>query len=408
MKERIVFHIDVNNAFLSWTAVYLLKKGYKQDIRKIPSIICGDEKERSGIVLAKSPVAKKFGIVTAETIYSARKKCPNLEMYPPNYNLYSTCSKNLYNYLCQYSPQIEQYSIDECFIEMTGTSYLYKDYIELAYKIKEDIKRLFGFTVNVGIGNNKLCAKMASDFEKPDKVHTLYKNEIEDKLWPLDVGDLFMIGKKTKEELNKLNIKTIKDLAYADSNILERHFKSHAKYMKEASWGIDNTKVEPRSSKRESISTTETLKHDYTDEEKLKEILYRQSDDVARQLRKQGDYANTVAIIFKNNQFKTYSSQSKLKLPSNNTKDIYELAVKIFDTNYKNDPIRLIGIRLSDFQSSKEEQISLFSEEKSTETVENDEIQRTIDIINSKFGKSLLAPASLKIIGRGKNKKRED
>lgn len=408
MKERIVFHIDVNNAFLSWTAVYLLKKGYKQDIRKIPSIICGDEKERSGIVLAKSPVAKKYGIVTAETIYSARKKCPNLEMYPPNYNLYSTCSKNLYNYLCQYSPQIEQYSIDECFIEMTGTSYLYKDYIELAYKIKEDIKRLFGFTVNVGIGNNKLCAKMASDFEKPDKVHTLYKNEIEDKLWPLDVGDLFMIGKKTKEELNKLNIKTIKDLAYADSNILERHFKSHAKYMKEASWGIDNTKVEPRSSKRESISTTETLKHDYTDEEKLKEILYRQSDDVARQLRKQGDYANTVAIIFKNNQFKTYSSQSKLKLPSNNTKDIYELAVKIFDTNYKNDPIRLIGIRLSDFQSSKEEQISLFSEEKSTETVENDEIQRTIDIINSKFGKSLLAPASLKIIGRGKNKKRED
>ena len=125
-------------------------------------------------------------------------------------------------------------------------------------------------------------------------------------------------------------------------------------------------------------------------------------------MRKQGDYANTVAIIFKNNQFKTYSSQSKLKLPSNNTKDIYELAVKIFDTNYKNDPIRLIGIRLSDFQSSKEEQISLFSEEKSTETVENDEIQRTIDIINSKFGKSLLAPASLKIIGRGKNKKRED
>ncbi len=408
MKDRIVFHIDVNNAFLSWTAVYLLKKGYKQDIRKIPSIICGDEKERSGIVLAKSPVAKKFGIVTAETIYSARKKCPNLEMYPPNYNLYSTCSKNLYNYLCQYSPQIEQYSIDECFIEMTGTSYLYKDYMELAYKIKEDIKRLFGFTVNVGIGNNKLCAKMASDFEKPDKVHTLYKNEIEDKLWPLDVGDLFMIGKKTKEELNKLNIKTIKDLAYADSNILERHFKSHAKYMKEASWGVDNTKVEPRSSKRESISTTETLKHDYTDEEKLKEILYRQSDDVARQLRKQGDYANTVAIIFKNNQFKTYSSQSKLKLPSNNTKDIYELAVKIFDINYKNDPIRLIGIRLSDFQSSKEEQISLFSEEKSTETVENDEIQRTIDIINSKFGKSLLAPASLKIIGRGKNKKRED
>ena len=408
MKDRIVFHIDVNNAFLSWTAVYLLKNGYKQDIRKIPSIICGSEKERSGIVLAKSPVAKRFGVVTAETIYSARKKCPTLETYPPNYSLYTECSKKLVSYLSQYSPQIEQYSIDECFIEMTGTSYLYKDYMELAHKIKDDIKNLYGFTVNVGIGNNKLCAKMASDFEKPDKVHTLYKNEIEDKLWPLDVGDLFMIGKKTKEQLNKLNIKTIKDLAHADITMLERHFKSQAKYMKEASWGIDNTKVEPRSSKRESISTTETLKHDYIDEDKLKDIRLRQTDEVARQLRKQGDYANTVAVIFKNNQFKTYSAQAKLKCPSNNTKDIYELAIKVFDNNYKKDPIRLIGIRLSDFQTKKEEQISLFSSEEEKEETGNDEIQRTIDLINNKFGKSLVAPASLKTLGKGKLKKIED
>lgn len=408
MKDRIVFHIDVNNAFLSWTAVYLLKNGYKQDIRKIPSIICGSEKERSGIVLAKSPVAKRFGVVTAETIYSARKKCPTLETYPPNYSLYTECSKKLVSYLSQYSPQIEQYSIDECFIEMTGTSYLYKDYMELAHKIKDDIKNLYGFTVNVGIGNNKLCAKMASDFEKPDKVHTLYKSEIEDKLWPLDVGDLFMIGKKTKEQLNKLNIKTIKDLAHADITMLERHFKSQAKYMKEASWGIDNTKVEPRSSKRESISTTETLKHDYIDEDKLKDILLRQTDEVARQLRKQGDYANTVAVIFKNNQFKTYSAQAKLKCPSNNTKDIYELAIKVFDNNYKKDPIRLIGIRLSDFQTKKEEQISLFSSEAEKEETGNEEIQRTIDLINNKFGKSLVAPASLKTLGKGKLKKIED
>ena len=407
MKERIIFHIDVNNAFLSWTAVYLLKNGYKQDIRNIPSIIGGDEKQRHGIVLAKSPIAKKFGIVTAETIYSAKKKCPSLQMFPPNYEWYSKCSKELFNYLKQYSPNLEQFSIDECFIEMTGTNYLYKNHIELAHKIKEEVKKLFGFTVNIGIGNNKLCAKMASDFEKPDKVHTLFKDEIASKMWPLDVGELFMVGKKTKEELNKMNIFTIKDLANTSERMLERKFKSQAKYLKEAAWGIDNSKVTERSSKRESISTTETLNHDYTDEDKLKEILFRQADDVARQLRKQGEYANTVAVIFKNNQFKNYSAQAKLKLPSNSTKKIYELAIKIFDENYKKDPIRLIGIRLADFQTKKEEQISLFEEKESTETVENEEIQRTIDKINNKFGKSLVTPASLKMIRNEKSKKTE-
>lgn len=399
MPERIVFHIDVNNAFLSWTAILLLKNGYKQDIRTIPSIIGGDEKQRRGIVLAKSPVAKKFGIVTAETIYSAKNKCPSLQMFPPNYQWYSKKSKELFEYLAQYSPHLEQFSIDECFIEMTGTNYLYKDYNVLAYKIKEEVKEKFGFTVNIGIANNKLCAKMASDFEKPDKVHTLFKDEIQNKLWPLDVGDLFMVGKKTKEKLNKLNIYTIKDLAYADDKLLERHFKSQAKYMKEASWGIDDSKVAPRSSKRDSISTTETLTHDYTDEDKLKEIIFRQSDTVARQLRRQGEYANTVAVIFKNNQFTNYSAQAKLPSPSNNTKEIYALAVKIFDNNYKKDPIRLIGVRLSEFTVKKEKQISLFEEE-TTETVENDKIQETIDKINNKFGKSLVTSASLKMISK--------
>lgn len=405
MKERIVFHIDVNNAFLSWTAVLLLKQGYKQDIRKIPSIIGGDETERRGIVLAKSPIAKKFGVVTAETIYQAKKKCSSLQVFPPNYEWYSKQSQELFKYLSQYSPILEKYSIDECFIEMTGTTYLYKDYKELAYKIKEEVKEKFGFTVNVGIGNNKLCAKMASDFEKPDKVHTLLKGEIAEKLWPLDVGDLFMVGKRSKEALNKLSIYTIKDLAMADDKLLERHFKSQAKYMKEAAWGIDNSKVEQRSSKRESISTTETLPHDYTDEQKLQEVLYRQTEDVARQLRHQGQYANTVAVIFKNAAFSTYSAQAKLKVPSNNTKEIYKLVIEIFNNNYKKDPIRLIGVRLADFTDRKETQLTLEDLQQSTETVENDDIQKTIDNINDKFGKSILAPASLKLISQTAKKR---
>ena len=404
MKERIIFHVDVNNAFLSWTAVLLLKKGYPIDIREIPSIIGGSETERRGIVLAKSPVAKRFGIKTAETIYQAKRKCPNLKVFPPNYRWYYEQSTKLFEYLSQYSPVLEKFSIDECFIDMTGTNYLYKDYYQLAIKIKEEIKEKFGFTVNVGIGNNKLCAKMASDFEKPDKVHTRLKEEVEEKLWPLNVGDLFMVGKRTTEELNKLNIFTIKDLAMASDKILERQFKNQARYLKEAAWGIDNTKVEPRSSKTTSISTTETLTHDYTDEEKLKDILFRQTEDVTRELRKQKQYAKTVAVIYKNNSFRNYSAQSKLPYPTNSTKEIYKLVIEIFNKSYKKDPIRLIGVRLADLQETKERQLTLF-EENTIEEDQEEEIQKTIDDINQKFGKSIVAPASLKIIGNPKSKR---
>ena len=291
MAERIIFHIDVNNAFLSWTAVQLLEEGYNIDIRTIPAIIAGDESKRHGIVLAKSPIAKKYGIVTAETIYQAKMKCPNLKIFSPNHEIYQRKSKQLMNYLKTFTPIMEQFSIDECFLDMTGTKYLYTNHLELAYKIKDEIKEKFGFTVNVGIGNNKLCAKMASDFEKPDKVHTLLKSEIKEKLWPLPVNDLFMCGKKTSIELNKMNIYTIKDLAEYDFQKLEKKFKSQAKYLKQAAWGIDESKVEERKDKRQSISTTRTLPHDEENKEKLKEVLFVQTEDVCRQLREQNLYA---------------------------------------------------------------------------------------------------------------------
>lgn len=403
MKEKIIFHIDVNNAFLSWTAVYLLKNGYKKDIREVPSIIGGDEKTRRGIVLAKSPVAKKYGVVTAETIYSAKKKCKNLEVYPPQFNWYSEKSKELMKYLSNFSPILEQYSIDECFLDMSGMNYIYKDLEELAYKIKDEIKEKFGYTVNVGIGNNKLCAKMASDFEKPNKVHTLYKDEIETKLWPLDVGDLFMCGKSTKKELNRLSIYTIGELAKKDLKYLEKHFKSQGEYLYNASRGISNDKVEAKTSKNQSISTTETLPYNLTDHDKLKEILFEQTEELTRELRSKKLYTKTIAVIFKNSSFVSYSAQATLDKPTNNTKEILKKIYEVFDDNYKEDEIRLIGARLANLTNTKEEQISLFEETTNNEKEEN--IQKTIDGINNKFGKFLIKPASLKLIDRPKLKK---
>ncbi len=395
MSERIIFHVDVNNAFLSWSAVLLLKNGYKQDIRKIPSIIGGDESQRHGIVLAKSPIAKKYGIVTAETIYSAKRKCQNLQIFPPNHEFYYQKSKELMNYLRNFTPTLEQFSVDECFMDMTGTNYLYKDYVKLAHEIKDNIKTKFGYTVNVGIANNKLCAKMASDFEKPDKVHTLFKDEIETKLWPLPVKDLFMCGKKTTEELNKMHIYTIKDLANTNQETLNKKFKSQGAYLKEAAFGIDNTPVIAKKGKRQSISTTTTLPHDETDTEKLKEIILRQTEDVMRQLREKKLYTSTIAIIYKDSTFKNYSYQETLNNSTNNTEKVLKAIVKLFDKTYNQEKIRLIGVRISNLTENKQTQISLFDENEEHDK-KVDSIQGTIDEINKKFGSTIVLPASLK------------
>lgn len=395
MKKRIIFHIDVNNAFLSWSAVMLLKQGYKIDIRKLPSIIGGDETKRHGIVLAKSPIAKTFGIKTAETIYSARKKCPNLQIFSPNHEWYYEQSYKFHQYLKQYSPNIEKYSIDEAYIDFSGTKYMYDNYLELAYKIKNEIKVKFGFTVNVGIANNKLCAKMASDFEKPDKVHTLFEDEIEAKMWKLPIEDLFMVGKSTSSILKKIGINTIGKLAKTDILILKKHFKNQAEFLKNSANGIDDSKVEKNESKNPSISVSETLSKDVNDLELLESVLFRQSLEVSRQLRSQGKYCNVIAIIYKNNNFEIYSKQSKLKNPTNNTNEIFMESKKLLKLGWRTDYIRLIGIRLSELSDSFQKQISLFDEEKEINEYDK-KFQETMDEINKKFGNNTLFPASMK------------
>ena len=395
MEKRIIFHIDVNNAFLSWSAVKLLNNGYKVDIRKIPSIIGGDESKRRGIVLAKSPIAKKYGIKTAETLYSARKKYPKLQVFSPDYEWYYKQSRLFHNYLKQYSPDILKYSVDEAFIDFTGTKYMYKDYIKLAYKIKDDIKAKFGFTVNIGIANNMLCAKMASDFQKPDRVHTLFDEEVKTKMWPLPIEDLFMVGKSSSKILRTIGINTIGDLANCDIRILKKHFKNQAQFLLDSANGIDYNKVEKSISKTESISTTETLIKDISDKEELKDILFRQTDDVSRQLRKKEKYCNVVSIIYKNNNFESYTKQIKLDNATNDTNEIYKVVLHLLNISFRGEPIRLIGVRLADLSSDRVEQISLFDKEIKKDSTSAD-FQKVVDSLNSKFGSNSVIPASMK------------
>lgn len=395
MNKRIIFHVDVNNAFLSWSAILLLKQGYSTDIRTIPAIIGGDESKRHGIVLAKSPIAKKMGIKTADTIYSAKKKCPGIKIFPPNHQWYAAQSRKFHQYLKQYSPVVEKYSIDEAFIDLTGTKYIYDDYIKLAYKIKDDIKNKFGFTVNVGIAHNMLCAKMASDFEKPDKVHTLFEDEVKTKMWPLPIEDLFMVGRSSSKILRSIGINTIGDLANSNIGILKKYFKNQAQFLLDSANGIDYTKVEKHDSKSESISTTETLVKDISDKEDLKDILFKQTDAVARQLRAKNKYCHVVAIIYKNSSFESYSKQVKLDNPTNDTNTIYKTVLHLLDISFKGEPIRLIGVRLANLSSAVVEQISLFNQEVK-ETNTSSDFQKIVDSLNNKFGNNTVIPASMK------------
>ena len=397
MTDRIVLHIDVNNAFLSWTAVDMLKKGSKIDIRNRYAVIGGDETKRRGIVLAKSNLCKAKGVYTSQTLYSARRLCPYLDVYPPNHKLYKLYSNYLYTYLLQYTNVIERFSIDECFLEYTDIIEKYGDPIKFAYKVKNDIYNLYGFTVNVGVGNNKLCAKMASDFSKPNKVHTLFKDEIKTKMWPLDVSDLFMIGKKSSEKLKKLNINTIKDLALTDKDFLINNFKKMGIMMWEYANGIDNSLVEYTKENPKSISVSTVLPYDYKDIDKIYDVLKLLTIDVVNKLVKKKMFTNTIGVGIKYGNLNKVSKQKKIENSSSEFNFIYKTVINLFNETYdKETGIRSLSVSLNDLDIYKIRQLSIFDNNVvSKEDIDKNNLDKLIINMEIKYGK--------KVIDFGKN-----
>lgn len=359
--NQIIFHIDVNSAFLSWTAVEELKNGSDRDLREIPAIIGGDQQSRRGVVLAKSVPAKKYKIQTGEPVANAYRKCPNLVMASPDHKMYKKYSQRLMEFLKTYTPDLEQISIDECFMDFTGIAKKYSSPVEAALEIKNKIKEMFGFTVNIGISDKKLLAKMASDFEKPDKVHTLFTQEIQRKMWPLPVGELYMAGKSTVKSLEKLEIRTIGELAATDLRIVEMHLKSHGRKLWELANGIDDSVVELEKAEAKGIGNSTTLPKDLETEEEVREVLYRLSESVGARLRKAGQKAGMVSVEIKYYNFETCSHQKQLMKASNSDQIIYHTAVELFGELWNKEPVRLLGIRTSKLsEESEPEQLTIF------------------------------------------------
>ena len=397
--QRLIFHVDVNSAFLSWEAAKRVKQGLP-DLREIPSCIGGDPKKRTGIVVAKSIPAKKYGIQTGEPMGMALQKCPDLVCVPSDFALYDRCSKAFKSICASYAPVMESFSIDEVFLDMTGTGQIYPDPVVTACEIKDRIYRELGFTVNVGISTNKLLAKMASDFEKPNKVHTLYPEEVPQKMWPLPVRDLLFLGKASEKKLVQNGIRTIGDLARANEKEIQMLLGEkvgHQLYL--SANGIDDSPVKAQREEAKGISVETTFDEDIVSYEQIFPILLSQCDIVAARMRREGKKCNCVAVSFRTLEFKNKSHQRKLDNPTDVTNEIYQNVRQLFQESWSGQPLRLIGVALTGLTEDDFIQMSLFEDPKKRE--QQKKLDEAMDNIRKKFGNDKISRAStMNVSGR--------
>lgn len=375
--------MDVNSAYLSWEAAYRLQQGASLDLRTVPSAVGGNPETRRGIILAKSIPAKKYKIQTGETLFSAKQKCPDLIIVSPNYDLYRQCSEYLKRILTAYSPLIQQFSVDEFFLDFSGMEKLWGDPLSTAYQLKETIKEELGFTVNIGISSNKLLAKMGSELEKPDKVHTLFPEEIPTKMWPLPVEELFGVGRATSQKLRDRGIKTIGDLAQEDPTYLKRFLKSYGILLWNYANGRDNSPIiENKAIPIKGLGNSTTIPFDVDDRRTAQLVLLSLAETVGMRLRRNGFCAGLVSVSIKTSDFLYFSHQKKLYLPVDCTSAIHATACALLDELWHGQPLRHMGLRVSDLCASDFFQPSFF--EQSLEKQKR--IDKAIDSIRLKYG----------------------
>ncbi len=385
MQEKIIFHVDVNSAFLSWEAVYRKEiLGEALDLRTIPSAVGGDSSKRHGIILAKSAPAKKFNVRTGEPIIQALQKCPDLVVVPPNRNLYEQCSQNLLNLLYQYTPAIEPFSIDEAFLDMTGACIGFSSPVLAACEMKGRIKNELGFTVNIGVSSNKVLAKMASDFEKPDMVHTLFAQEIPGKMWPLPLEELYSVGRTTSKILHGLGLKTIGDIANTDLNILKAHLgNKHGQVIYQYAHGIDNNLVEAEESPNKGYGNSITLPQDVTDYQTANQVLLSLSETVASRLRAGEVKCSCITVELTDCDFNHQTHQTTLFSPTNTTNVIHETACRLLKEFWRSAPLRLLGIRATKLNTENYTQMNLFD---MAENEKLEKLEKALDSIRNRFG----------------------
>ncbi len=395
MAERIIFHVDANSAFLSWSAVYRVKVlGETEDLREVPSVVAGDRESRHSIILAKSGPAKKFGIQTGEPLFQALEKCPHLKVVEPDYSLYVECSRHFVAILKEFSPAVQQYSIDEAWVDMTGTGRLWGSPRLAAEKMRQRINDELGFTVNIGISSNKLLAKMAGDFEKPNKVHTLFPEEMEAKFHPLPVRDLFLVGAATERKLKLLGIYTIGDLAKADVNLLKRRMGKHGETIWHFANGRNADAVTPEPAEAKGFGNSVTTAQDVVTHAQGHQVLLSLCETVASRMRRDGKCGACVSVHLRTNEFVHFSHQAMLHGATNITSEIFEAACRIFDEAWDGvTPLRQLGVQMTRLTGEPYQQFDLFSDMTPVQFERKLKLDETVDALRDKFGEDIIRRA---------------
>lgn len=390
--KKIIFHIDVNSAYLSWSSLKALAEGKETDYRTIPCVVGGDESKRHGVVLAKSLSAKQYGIHTGESLFEARRKCPGLTILKPDFTTYVKMSRAMFRIFEKYSPDIYQYSIDEAFLDMTGMEELLGPPGQSALRLKNEIRDTLGFTVNVGISSNYLLAKMASDFEKPDKIHTLFPEEIREKMWPLPVGDLFSVGRSARKKLEKHGVKTIGELAALDRGRLVSEMGIQGGVIWDYANGIESSPLVQREIKEKSYGSSITTSEDVTTCQEACQMLLGLCETVGTRLRLDSMKVSTISVQVTDYNFKKRSHQKSLGHSTDVTAEIYEAACALMRELWNGTPVRLIGVSGGKAAVEEYEQLSFFTDEKKEK---QKKLDRAMDSLKSRFGDGAVVRASL-------------
>lgn len=376
------------------------------ELKGKPAAVAGDPKNRGGIVLSPNYEARKYGVKTTMLNSEARKLCPDIVFVPPEHNFYSHMSGLVMEILSRYAPIVQQNSIDEAWLDLTGCEKLFGKPVRIAERIMGDIDKELDLWCSIGISENKFLAKMASEIKKPRGITELWESDVKTILWPLKVREMYGVGKQSEKKLNNMGIYTIGDIAAKDKRVLIREFGKYGEEIHMLANGHDPSEVDPRSyAESKSISRSTTLPEDITNIEYLKDILLELSEEVGFDARKQDYKGKTVSIVIKFSDFQTITRQKSL-LPTYLTKEIYETGVKLLEDNWnRTRPIRLIGIGIGGAAEDKIQQLSLFDiAQEKTEVKREEKLEKTLDAIKAKYGLGAVKRARL-ITGDRENKK---
>ena len=395
MADRVIFHVDANSAFLSWSAAYRVKVlGETEDLRDIPSVVAGDRESRHSIILARSTPAKQYGIRTGEPLFQALKKCPKLKVIPPDYSLYVDASRHFVELLRQFSPQVEQYSIDEAWVDMTGTERIFGAPRLAAEQMRKRIWEELGFTVNIGISSNKLLAKMAGDLEKPNKIHTLFSEEMASKMWVLPVRDLFLVGSATESKLNKMGIYTIGDLARAELAFLRRKLGKHGETIWHFANGRNADIVTPEPAENKGYGNSVTTPKDIVTHEMAYQVLLGLCETVATRMRKDGKCGSCLAVHLRTNEFQHFSHQKILTGSTNLTEQIFKGACEVFTEAWDGvTPLRQLGVQMTRLSEEPYCQYDLFSGVSPERYERKLRLDGAVDALRDKFGEDIIRRA---------------